>query len=447
MAEKNATKFDYLELLKSTQNEIDEKYEKVIQSIQNRKLCSQILISDLKTEYNNLEKVRDDQLAKLDAVKSIYEDSPGDNRANGVQEQVLKGIQEHCDQLYAISHARDVRFVWDSNLEKSIEKLGWLEIDGKRYSELDEKVDEQLYPVPNPAPKAEPEKNDPGPSAYGLMKFPKVESYSPGSEYDQLNNPGGVAISQDDTFFVADHNNNRVSAYTHWGKLTFSFQHPGFMGMVNRMQGPWGLCCYDGHVYLTESRMGSQHAALKMFTLKGTCTAEIAKYGTNNGEFVDPTGLDFDEEAKELYVCDRGNNRVQIFSAQLKFLRMFVTKMIHQPRDVKIGDKFVFILDENDPCMHMFHKETGRISVHVHLKGSVKPVSNPWFFALDKAGNMLISDRDNDLIQIFSQGGQMLHALGNSGTVSFVKPTGIAVNMSGNIVVACIKESGCLQIL
>jgi hypothetical protein len=44
--------------------------------------------------------------------------------------------------------------------------------------------------------------------------------------------------------------------------------------------------------------------------------------GSEPGEFVDPQGIAFDNE-KNLWVCDRGNNRIQIFSRAGEFVRAF----------------------------------------------------------------------------------------------------------------------------
>ncbi|KAI6657406.1 PEP-CTERM domain protein [Oopsacas minuta] len=432
---------DYLDLLKFTLTQVDDKYENLIQSINSHKSKLQDEIHDLEREYIELEDVRGNELAKLRSVMSTYESgSRNDNRLNEVQTRVLTGIQREIDYLGNLNHEKTVRFRWDGQLEGKIAKLGNIEVNKKL--DKDEPVEdkEEIHKEDSNAMNEDI-------SSYKAIKYPKVESYSVGSEIDQLSNPAGVAVCQDNSFFVADYNNNRVSAYTQWGKLKFSFQHPGMMGLVNNMDGPWGLCCHGNNIYVTESRTSSKHAAVKMFDMQGKYCDGIVRYGNKEGEFIDPTGLDFDSRKKELYVCDRLNNRIQVFSHNLVFKGIFTDRLIYQPRDIKVCLETVYILDENDPCIQMFDKITSRIKIHLITQGLKRDVLCSWFFTIDVYGNLLISDKDSNLICIFNQEGKLLYKLGNRETINFLKPAGIAINASGNIISVSEKPMGCIQIL
>ena len=48
----------------------------------------------------------------------------------------------------------------------------------------------------------------------------------------------------------------------------------------------------------------------------------IGKYGSDKGQFRHPTGIACDS-AGNVYVADSANDRVQVFTAEGKFLRMF----------------------------------------------------------------------------------------------------------------------------
>ena len=57
-------------------------------------------------------------------------------------------------------------------------------------------------------------------------------------------------------------------------------------------------------------------------TNNGTYIKSTGTQGTKPGQFNDPCGLRV-SNWEELYVCDRQNNRIQVFDLQLKFKRLF----------------------------------------------------------------------------------------------------------------------------
>ena len=62
----------------------------------------------------------------------------------------------------------------------------------------------------------------------------------------------------------------------------------------------------------------------------------------------------------------------------------------------------------------------------------------PWGVACDKDGNIIIADRSNNRIQIFSSSGVFHHRFGSPGTRpgQFDRPAGVACDLQGNIIVA-----------
>ena len=110
-----------------------------------------------------------------------------------------------------------------------------------------------------------------------------------------------------------------------------------------------------------------------------------------------------------------------MFDRKLAFKGIFIDKLIYQPRDIKIGCENVYILDENDPCLHLFDKITCRIKIHLVTRGPKKDVHNPWFFALDTYRNVIISDRDSNRIKIFQSGRETAVRAGRERISQFPK--------------------------
>jgi tripartite motif-containing protein 71 len=131
----------------------------------------------------------------------------------------------------------------------------------------------------------------------------------------------------------------------------------------------------------------------------------LASWGTPgpaNGQFNIPTGIATDA-ARNVYVADAGNRRIQKFSpAGAHLLNIGAC-----PRGV----------------------------------GDCSPdgwLDNPVDVAVDAAGNVYVADRDNHRIQKFSASGQFLAKWGTNGTGNgqFSHPQGIAIDSAGLVYVA-----------
>ena len=91
-----------------------------------------------------------------------------------------------------------------------------------------------------------------------------------------------------------------------------------------------------------------------------------------------------------LYICDLNNNRVQVFDLQSVEFVVSIAELFH-PQDVHIVDENVYILDKDNPCMHVYSLE------HMLLRNIITrgPSSDyqlqvGWFCCVDISGNILI---------------------------------------------------------
>ena len=118
--------------------------------------------------------------------------------------------------------------------------------------------------------------------------------------------------------------------------------------------------------------------------------------GDNPGQFDGPTGLTFNTEG-DLYVVDRGNNRVQIFSPKGSYISSWG----------KEGT------EEGEFC-------------------------NPWGISIDKQGNIYVADWGNNRVQIFDYKGQYISTLGTSGDANqrLSHPAHVAVDKDGDIYIS-----------
>ena len=157
-------------------------------------------------------------------------------------------------------------------------------------------------------------------------------------------------------------------------------------------------------------------------------------------EFSWPAGLTIDESNGNIYVCDYLNNRIQILSQDFRFISQFGKDILKKPLDVRLSKEYIFVLDESNPCLHLFNYN------HILLKsvisrGKRMQVFDPSYFFIDQTDNILISDYGSDSILIFNNEFQLIHKISVSPN-----PMGIIVDKRGRVIVVIRIENSCLQI-
>ena len=151
-------------------------------------------------------------------------------------------------------------------------------------------------------------------------------------------------------------------------------------------------------------------------------------------------GLIFDELNRDNYICDYYNNRIQILSKEFSFKSQFGKDTLKYPRDVKVSQESIYVLDASDPCLHLF-SYNHILQKSVISRGTGKEVINPWYFFTDPSSNVLISDRRSNSVLIFSSQFQFIHQISLSSS-----PLGLTVDTQGRLIVVCHSTRNCLQI-
>ena len=124
----------------------------------------------------------------------------------------------------------------------------------------------------------------------------------------QFNFPAGVAVHHSGLVFVADSHNNRIQVL----KPDLSLSHM-FGGGLGRLKSPMGVACDDSSVHVVH---GNHH--VQSFSTGGQYISSFGSKGTQLGQLYCPNGICMDTNT--VYVTDH-NNRVSIFNNKGKFLK------------------------------------------------------------------------------------------------------------------------------
>ena len=268
---------------------------------------------------------------------------------------------------------------------------------------------------------------------YKCKKLPLVSVCKKGKGMGQLYCPCSVTVdNKTGNICIADTENNCVKLFDSTGKYLIKFGDNEYEG---KMCLPLSVAICGDRILISQSN----HCILN-YTLNGKFVSKIGKYGNGELEFSRPRGLTIDESNVNIYISDSNNNRIQILSQDFLFISQFGKDILMKPRDVKLSKEYIFVLDESNPCLHLFNYNH-ILQESVISRGIGMQLINPYYLFIDQTDNILISDCGSNSILIFDKEFQLIHEISVSPN-----PMGITVDKGGRVIVVCQAENSCLQI-
>jgi len=223
------------------------------------------------------------------------------------------------------------------------------------------------------------------------------------SSAGRFNEPLGIAVSDDGYVYIADTWNHRIQKFTADGIYLTSWGHFGQMETADAFWGPRDVAVdHFGNVYITDT--GNKR--IVVFDDQGEFISEFGEVGLGEGQFDEPSGLDFDLEGN-LYVADTWNQRIQVFS----------------PDGSGIAQSFL-----NEWYVEGWYGQS---------------LDNKPYLSVGPDGNIYTSDPELSRIIVFNPQGEVLAAWGTLGLESFNLnyPTGLTVDSEGGIWVSDTKNN------
>ena len=121
------------------------------------------------------------------------------------------------------------------------------------------------------------------------------------------------------------------------------------------------------------------------------------------GELNYPHGIAIHYKTGNIYIADRNNHRVQVFSCNGVYLFMFSEKM-NQPQGISISQNKVFVTQSSGNCINMYELE-GKLIKSVGSAGNGEAqFNNPRGLNIsDRNKNIYVCDNGNHRIQILTE--------------------------------------------
>ena len=391
--------------LNRVREKVETKFQELTECLNERKneLLRQLdeILSCYESYRIEFVKVNEKKIA-LERSKSWNESELSNSPIQSVQENILLLINTELKLMKTPKQPNTVNLCCDNN-NKLLEEV-------RKFGKLVETVKNDIY--------------------YTKRTQPVINACEKGMGDEQLLSPFGVVIDHStNNIYVADNANHCIKVFDSTAKYLFKFGH---LGEEGKMKCPRGLAISGNRIIVSQSNL------ILNYHLDGKFISRINKYW--GGELDSLRGLTTDTINGDIYVCNNSNNLVLIISKNFTFISQFGKDSLKHPRDVKITEEFIFVLDEHNPCLHLFDRNHNLQKSVISL-GIGNQVVNSHFFCLDRNGNILISDYDSNNISIFNSEYKPIHKISVSQS-----PIGITLDNMSRVIVVCQSEKFCLQI-
>jgi DNA-binding beta-propeller fold protein YncE len=216
--------------------------------------------------------------------------------------------------------------------------------------------------------------------------------------------PHGLRIDEHDNIFVTDNADHTVTKFTHDGKVVFTLGEKGVPGEDDKhFNKPADIAfAKNGDFFIAD---GYGNSRVVKFDKTGKYLLAWGKKGAGEGEFNLPHNVRLDSKGN-VYVADRENRRIQVFTQDGKFLRQFggfwAYGLFIAPDDT------LFVTDGRANRVHHMTLD-GKILASFGLEGS-KPgqFHLPHGVTVAADGAVYITEIDGKRVQKFVKSNQAL---------------------------------------
>ena len=421
MAEANP-KQDFSKQISETRKCIKYRFKKSHEALVARENILLAHVDSIEHEYNQKIQLQNELAQTLKNAKSYNSENLKANQLTKIRELFLTEIDKQLTEL-ATDTDTEIEFVWDNQFETDIKQLGSIQLSDEMKISPTRTFSPQVKPV------VPDYKTKQLPTDYRCKK--SSDKKAPG----ELNHPSCISIHyKTGNIYIADEFNDRVQVFSCNGYYLFMFSE--------KMSNPVGICVFQNTVFVTQ--LSSNR--VNLYELEGKLMKSVGSKGNGEAQFCYPRGIDVSDRNHNIYVCDYGNNRVQILTEELKYHSMLGIDLFTHPRDIKVTRDRVLVLDESDPCMFIFNSEYLLIS-RIITRGVGKQTNSPRSFDIDRDYNIIMSDYTDHCVYVFNKEREQIHKFGKQGqgVGEFICPYGILLDNTGRIIVVCQKDANCLQ--
>ena len=139
------------------------------------------------------------------------------------------------------------------------------------------------------------------------------------------------------------------------------------------------------------------------YSLKKEPVVTAGKKGNGDNELI-AAGIAIDEDNKLIFIADCENSRVQIVSFEGHFMSRFGQDTLISPWGITVSNEHIFITDAGLHALLQFDRNSYELVIRTGTQGSEDGQFNsPRGLCIDYNGDVLVADRGNNRISVFSK--------------------------------------------
>jgi DNA-binding beta-propeller fold protein YncE len=195
-----------------------------------------------------------------------------------------------------------------------------------------------------------------------------------------------------------------------------------------------------GNIYAADQAVG----AIFIFPKAENEPLQLLKNG-QDAHFAMLNGLATDDDDR-LFVTDLKLHHVLVFNAKHQVEARFGNEQLVSPAGIAIDttNRFVYVVDTQQDQVLVFDADSYKLLRRIGTGGKKHTLTGPGEFSLptnvavDKDGNVFVTDTLNNRVESFDADGNFISEFGKAGDGPgrFARPKGIAVDCDGHIWVA-----------
>jgi uncharacterized protein (TIGR03663 family) len=275
-----------------------------------------------------------------------------------------------------------------------------------------------------------------------------------------FNSPHGMALDAGGNVYVADTANHRIVKLSPDGQVVDTWDSTWWRGLESWKPGcldandrslalgdgefcePWGVTVGpDGKVYVADT----WNHRVQVFTPDGAFVGKFGTFGQSGSSiasgptlFYGPRDVAVDDGGNIL-VSDTGNKRIQVFGPDLTHRQSFggpgiIEGRLDEPVGIAIGpDNQLYVADTWNNRIQVFSLNGDFVREWPIVGWTSQSVVNKPYLATDRVGHVYVSDPEGQRVLVFDDQGTPLAVLGGAGSTLFQLPTGVALDVQGNL--------------
>lgn len=203
----------------------------------------------------------------------------------------------------------------------------------------------------------------------------------------------------------------------------------------------------DGYIYAVNT---STHT-LNKFDAKGKMIVEVGRQGSDGEEFNHPSGIAVIGD--KVYVCDRNNGRIQVYSKDLELVSTFGSHgseegQMNWPYDLtEDGSEHIYVADCDNHRVQVFDRDGQFLSTFGSCGAEPGCLRRPTGICMGRNRLLYVTEYTNHRVSVFHTDGTYVGSFGSYGNKrgEFCYPVGITMDRDGFVYV-CDQGNNRVQV-